>query len=752
MKTRKILTILISFILMAALSCGAAAEYTVDFTYSEYTFSIAGESTITLAALFQRLGIVASPEDIVDVAFTDESLIRVEQSENGWQLVSLKPFNTDETLTAYMADGTAFVIGVTDAQNVTVTGTLQGTTMKSLGYNVYAYLVSQNGNGEAYGVKINFVDGNFSGTINNVPEGEYKLVLAYKANNQQLQEGKWNKNNVEECITVDTDGQYLFGYTAQMPDGNIAVSADNHAVSFAMEVSPVQTNISLDTIMDRAINYGIVADDIKYNVRAYTNFATKHIDISNSNDSTIYSHRADGIDVVPNIIADIDHNGQPMSTQDKDANYYVTDEDQGKVSSKNSEETIVRNKNELEDRVEIMISNTLKQAEQLADQSSVILPAGLISVDVSPYGENATIVLDATAISGEQNGFTIVKRPGQTVVFNINGQNAAPPQNTKIKLVDENGNQIGNTYVAGDQMRNAPASDGDIWNKIIWNFPDATSVTATNQIGGIFLVPKGDFTAANKGGGWIVARGKVTVTNEWYGFPGSDEPFKQKIIRKTFVGIEGKNIDPDYAVKLWTHTNESTAGTTQDQLITTLVTKPSTDTSLTKDPSGVNDQTGYLNTGIDADGNVYYEWKTPSISVGNEHKLTEINSASKGDDKLDLIEFIAPFSGWNEAAKDYIWWQKEELFTSEAEFAGIFKVSSHNEDYRQYVYITNNYNVEKNPHDLTLQKVVVDPEGLEAENREYTFVFTLKDEKGNPISDQSISYSINNGETLTTAS
>ncbi|MBQ8973123.1 MAG: PT domain-containing protein, partial [Clostridia bacterium] len=642
------------------------------------------------------------------------------------------------------------VITVTGAAtDVTVTGALQGTSMKSLGdYNVYAYLMSEV-TGEAYGVKVNFTDGSFSGTIANVPVGEYKLALAYKANNQDLQAGKWNTNNVKECTVVDTTGQYIFGYSAVMPEDKTITPSD-HTVGFALEVSNVQSNISVSTLMDRAINYGIVAEDIHYNVRSYTNFATKHIDIRNSNDATVYSHRADGIDVVPNIIADIDNNGQPLSTQDKYADYYVTDDDKTKVSSRHSEDTIVRNRSEIEDRVEIMLSNTLKQAEALKNQSSMVLPQGLISVDVSPYGENATIVLDATAISGEQNGFTIVKRAGQKVIFNFNGQNVAPPQNIKVKIVDDDGKQVGNTYVAGDAMRDAPASEGDVWNKIIWNFPDATSVTATNCIGGIFLVPHGDFTAANKGGGWIVARGSVSVTNEWYGFPGSDEPFKQKIVRKTFVGIDAENIDPSYVLKLWTHTNESTSGTTNEHLITKLVLKEAGDSSLVVDPTGANDETGYWTKGIDADGNIFYEWKTPNLSVGNEHMLTEEHTASTIEEEhLDLIEFVGPFSGWNEATQNYEWWARTYEYTREEDFAGVFNVSTHNEDYRQYVYVTNNYNVDKSPRNLSLTKAVVDLEGLEAENQQYSFTLRLTNSDGTTLTDESVQYRLGEGEAQT---
>lgn len=645
------------------------------------------------------------------------------------------------------------VITVTGATtDVTVNAALMGTDMQSLGYNLYAYLLANNDN-TAYGAKVSFTGGNATATIPNVPANTYKLYLVYARDNRELQE-RWNYGNVLDANTnnwVDADGGYIFGYSARMPADKTITPQDN-TIGFGLEVTDAQSSISVDTIMDRAINYGIVAEDIKYNVRSYTNFATKHIDISNSNDSTIYSSRANGVDVVPNIIADIDHNGQPMSTQDKPANYYVTEDDKNKVSSANQEDTIIRNQNEIADRVELMLNNTLRQCESLKQSSMLTLPSTTM-VDVSPYGDNATIILDATAISGEQNGFTIVKRPGQTVVFNINGQNAAPPQNVKVKLVDKTGQQVdidGNpstkTYVAGDDMRNAAAKEGKVWSSIVWNFPDATSVTATNQCGGIYLVPKGDFTAANKGGGWIVARGKVSVTNEWYGFPGSDEPFKQKIIRKTFVGIGEGEIDPNYALKLYTHVNDSTSGTTDEQLITSLVLKPSDDESLVYDPTGVNDQTGYMTKGTDEEGNVFYEWKTPPLSVGNEHALHEVKSTSVGTPPrpVELIEFVGPFSEWNNVTQNYEWVSRTFEYASEEEFDGVFNVSSHNEDYRQYVYVTNNYRVDKTPNDLTLAKTVVDPEGIEPAGQEYTFEITLADENGAPLTGE-VTYTLNGG-------
>ena len=615
------------------------------------------------------------------------------------------------------------VITVTTANtNVNINASLQGTDMQSLGYNLYAYLLASN-DSRAYGAKISFTNQQASATINNVPPNTYRLYLVYAKDNRELQT-EWNYNNVLDSNNnnwVDTDGGYIFGYAAELPP-DTTVSPSSNTIGFTLGVTDAQSSISVDTIMDRAINYGIVGEDVDLPNNCYTNFAAKDLNIQNQNTQTHYGHRSDGIDVVPNIAASVTNNGQPLTTEKiQAAAYYVTEQDSGKVNSINQEETIVRNRHELEDRVEIMISNACKQAESLATKNMLTLPS-MTSVDVSPYAKDATIILDATAISGEPNGFTIVKRPGQTVVFNINGENAAPPANIKIKLVDNNGEQIGDIHKAGNDMNDAPASDGDFWNKVIWNFPDVTgTVMASNPIGGIFLVPHGSFSATDKGGGWIVARHGVHVTNEWYGFPGNDEPFKQKIIRKTFVGLDSQDeIDPNFAIKVWTHTNESTSGTTQEMLITTLVLKPDDDPSLVRDAEGTNDQTGYMGAGIkiDEDGNYYVEWLTPPLSVGNEHKLTEINSTTVRGTAPDEIDFEGPYSVWDEATQNYVWVSRRFTFTSESEFEGIFNVSSHNEDYRQYAYVTNDYNAVKEPHDLNLKKVVVDPERLEANDQE----------------------------------
>jgi len=51
---------------------------------------------------------------VVNVEYTDDTQIQVEQLEGDWLLTSLKAFTTEEKLTLTMSDGTVYNIKVTD--------------------------------------------------------------------------------------------------------------------------------------------------------------------------------------------------------------------------------------------------------------------------------------------------------------------------------------------------------------------------------------------------------------------------------------------------------------------------------------------------------------------------------------------------------------------------------------------------------------------------------------------------------------
>lgn len=90
------------------------AGFTVDFAYGGVMISIPGKTSTTLGTLFEGMKMPLNPADVVDVQFTDYSLLTVTQEEGDWRLTSLVAFNTNETLTFTMKDGTVYEFMVTD--------------------------------------------------------------------------------------------------------------------------------------------------------------------------------------------------------------------------------------------------------------------------------------------------------------------------------------------------------------------------------------------------------------------------------------------------------------------------------------------------------------------------------------------------------------------------------------------------------------------------------------------------------------
>ena len=108
--------------------------YTVDFEYevdgNKYTYSIEGGSSISLKDLLTSLQVVQDDkntevnevqlfaDDVQNVAFSSPDLVRVDHTDQGWTLTSLKPFKSTESLTVTMKNGDVFTVKVTDAQEI----------------------------------------------------------------------------------------------------------------------------------------------------------------------------------------------------------------------------------------------------------------------------------------------------------------------------------------------------------------------------------------------------------------------------------------------------------------------------------------------------------------------------------------------------------------------------------------------------------------------------------------------------------
>ena len=97
--------------------------YTVEFTYGEYTFAIEGGSEILLSEIFGRLHIEedltgSETECSAPELFRIDPVLSEEDTVTDWNLKSLEPFATEETLTVNLANGNVVVIKLTDDQPI----------------------------------------------------------------------------------------------------------------------------------------------------------------------------------------------------------------------------------------------------------------------------------------------------------------------------------------------------------------------------------------------------------------------------------------------------------------------------------------------------------------------------------------------------------------------------------------------------------------------------------------------------------
>ena len=94
--------------------------FTVDFDYNGVKFAIPGMSSIKLSELFNNLEMPLDAAEVVNVEYTDETQLKIEQLEGDWLLTSLKAFTTTEALTMTMADGAVYEVVVSDETYCTI--------------------------------------------------------------------------------------------------------------------------------------------------------------------------------------------------------------------------------------------------------------------------------------------------------------------------------------------------------------------------------------------------------------------------------------------------------------------------------------------------------------------------------------------------------------------------------------------------------------------------------------------------------
>ena len=104
-------------------------SYTVDFYFTaedgtETEYHLKGGTSIMLSELFEKLGINRDTADIKETVFTDNELVRFEKVGDDYKVISLKPFNTEESLIITFEDDEVIVLRVEDEVSPTELGSI----------------------------------------------------------------------------------------------------------------------------------------------------------------------------------------------------------------------------------------------------------------------------------------------------------------------------------------------------------------------------------------------------------------------------------------------------------------------------------------------------------------------------------------------------------------------------------------------------------------------------------------------------
>ena len=310
-----------------------AFSYTVDFTYDGYTYSIEGESNIMLSKLFDILGIDEKIDNVENAAFSNPELVAVEQVEGDWQLTSLAPFDTNETLTVTLASGAKYVIDVTDAQgDVRVEFyDVDGTTIDSSASldSKYYLVATSNWDGSRDAIApINPTNGVAQLTFTGTPaeNAGYKLVqykgpddltLDYLNNNWNYDQNNYINKDVKDLGAYkwnDTptvvDGVTVFqavkqpAYTVEIvfPNGTASNIGSGYSVYAAVKAEDTNNGGKTDAIYYDMQN--VTLDGVQSKSLTFTSFNR-----SNGNPSNVGYQSGDDVTVVLGKDLQIEANG-----------------------------------------------------------------------------------------------------------------------------------------------------------------------------------------------------------------------------------------------------------------------------------------------------------------------------------------------------------------------------------------------------------------------------------------------------------
>ncbi|MEE0954801.1 MAG: Cna B-type domain-containing protein, partial [Eubacterium sp.] len=322
------------------------------------------------------------------------------------------------------------------------------------------------------------------------------------------------------------NGSTIGDYIVSLPAGNATAANGYSAVANLMGGPGSDTFLSV--LGEDAVNYGMISENLTINGDAESNAAAINAKCGSQTGNDV-SNNVEQTFILAHVVDEFQIKGFGAYVK-------VSPEDADKVHSKGAE-YLIKDTSEsaaqLEAEVRAMLNSVTAQSTSLAgktvnaainyNKSSQKYDLDLTGREDGTYYVNVDQDMWNRIMSGDN--LRISKKDTQTVVFNVTA--SGDLSMTKFSI---NGKGSDSFLVTTDP---APQS-------IIWNIPNASSLTFNGSATGVFLAPNASATTNSTCSGWIVAKSITINSGEWHNV----YQHEKKIRKDTSVTFKaGKTID-----------------------------------------------------------------------------------------------------------------------------------------------------------------------------------------------------------------
>ncbi|MBQ8913009.1 MAG: carboxypeptidase regulatory-like domain-containing protein [Lachnospiraceae bacterium] len=327
---------------------------------------------------------------------------------------------------------------------------------------------------------------------------------------------------------------------ALMTVGMLSIGGTQRSMEAVKAAEPnvdAASQVNFSTILGRAANYGLLADRINQDSHMETTIATKIFKPKGANEIDLC-----GADPVWLSIASLDlsenSNTYPLDFGSKiyqgasSMTYYLetTADVYAKAKTKavdpghvNADIVLIeRSQAEIEASVNTMQTEIKAKSDELKAKTGLNIDdigsgsAGNYTIDLTGKGyEGKTVYInvpDDHAIQTSLNsseGLKIKKDDSTVIVFNLEGTNIS------MNKYNVNGITTEQTF-GGEESDHNKSVDKSICQKIVWNMPNATSVSL-DTTAGLFIIPQTTAVIDQRtSAGWIATGGTINVNGEFH--------------------------------------------------------------------------------------------------------------------------------------------------------------------------------------------------------------------------------------------